>query len=243
MRGIDISNYQGSAGFKISNHLHQIDFCICKATQGVDFVDAYCDVFVQTLIAAGKPWGFYHFGDARNDPIQEADYFYRNTRNYFGQGIPILDWEDLYEQPVLVSSPPVDWVNRFTARIYELAYIHPWIYGNPWRFNQGGVDQNCMRWIASYPDIVSPALDYDPGETPQTDGLVGAWQFCSDGRLEGYSGNLDFDIFYGDAEAWQRYVIGSNTQPPAPIEPVTTVLENDRMRVEVTLKTTKEEER
>lgn len=226
MRGIDISNHQGSAGFKISNHLSQIDFCICKASEGTGFVDAYCDVFVQTLIAAGKPWGFYHFA-GNGDPVSEAEYFHRNTSNYFGKGVPVLDWE---------GDQSVDWVNRFTSRIHELTRVHPWIYGNPWRFNQGGVDQNCMRWIASYPNVVSPPIDYDLPDTPQTDGLVGAWQFCSDGRLPGYSGNLDFNVFYGDAEAWQRYVTGDNAQSPEPIEPDTDVFENDRMRVEVTLK-------
>lgn len=230
MRGIDISNHQGNAGFKISNYLHQIDFCICKATEGLYYVDPYCDVFVQTLRSAGKPWGFYHFA-AEGDPHAEAEYFYRNCLAYFGKGVPVLDWE---------ADQSVDWVNRFTARIYELTRVHPWIYANPWRFNQGGVDQNCMRWIASYPNVISPPLDYDPGEPPQTDGLVGAWQFCSDGRLPGYSGNLDFDVFYGDADAWQRYVIGDNAQQsapePAPVEPETIVLENDKMCVEVTLK-------
>ena len=227
MRGIDVSNHQGRAGFKISNHLSQIDFCIVKATEGLAFVDGYCDVFVQTLRAAGKPWGFYHFA-GNGDPVAEAEYFHRNTSNYFGEGIPVLDWE---------GDQAVEWVNRFTARIRELTGVHPWIYGNPWRFNQGGVDQNCMRWIASYPNVVSPPLDYDPGEAPQTDGLVGAWQFCSDGHLEGYPGNLDFNVFYGDAEAWQRYVIGDNVQEaPAPSEPQSTIFENDEMKVQVIIK-------
>lgn len=227
MRGIDISNHQGRAGFKISDHLHQIDFCIVKATEGLTFVDSYCDVFVQTLRAAGKPWGFYHFG-RNNDPVAEADAFYRNCENYFGEGIPVLDWE---------ADQSVDWVNRFTARIYDLTSVHPWIYGNPWRFNQGGVDKNRMRWIASYPNVISPSLDYDLSDTPQTDGLVGAWQFCSDGRLPGYSGNLDFNVFYGDAEAWQRYAIGDNVQEsPAQPEPQSTIFENDEMKVQVTLK-------
>lgn len=238
MRGIDISNHQGSAGFKISNHLEQIDFCICKATQGLDFVDAYCDVWVQTLISAEKPWGFYHFGDARNDAVKEAEYFVRNCENYFCEGVPSLDWEALYDKyGNLLSDPSVSWVNAFTERIYQITYIHPWIYGNPWRFNQGGVDSACMRWIASYPNVLNPPLDYALPEVPQTDGLVGAWQFCSDGRLPGYSGNLDFNVFYGDAEAWQRYVMGDNVQEsPAPSEPKSTTFENGEMKVEVTLK-------
>ena len=32
------------------------------------------------------------------------------------------------------------------------------------------------------------------------------WQFCSDGRLSGYNGNLDAGLFYGDANAWNAYV-------------------------------------
>lgn len=237
MRGIDISNWQGKAGFKLANVLDQIDFCIVKSSQGCNYIDRYCDVFVQTLRAAGKPWGFYHFGDARNDAITEADYWLENTINYFGEGVPALDWESLYENGILESDPGVSWVNAFVRHVHDETGVWPWIYANPWRFNQGGVEPNCMRWIASYPNIVSPPLDYDLPDIPETDGLVGAWQFCSDGRLSGYSGNLDFDVFYGNAEAWHRYIIGNNVQePPAPSEPKNTIFENDEMKVEVTLK-------
>lgn len=233
MRGIDISNHQGSAGFRISNHLQQIDFCICKATEGTYYVDPYCDVFIQTLKSAAKPWGFYHFAST-GDAVAEADYFYENCSNYFGEGIPVLDWE---------GEQSVAWVNEFTSRIYELTKVHPWIYGNPWRFNQGGVDSNCMRWIASYPNVLNPPLDYALPEVPETDGLVGAWQFCSDGRLSGYSGDMDFDVFYGDTAIWGKYVIGDREQQEQPEQPEqpddassTSVFEDEKVKVEVTIK-------
>ena len=226
LRGIDVSNHQGAAGFKISNHLEQIDFCICKATEGDYFVDAYCDVFVQTLMAAGKKWGFYHFaGDA--DATAEADYFIKNTLNYFGKGIPVLDWE---------GQQTIGWVNAFVKRVYEKTRVWPWIYANPWRFQDGGVESNCGRWAAQYPNVLNPPLDFELPEPPDCDGLVACWQYCSDGRLDGYSGNLDFDRFYGDNAAWDAYASGgrANSVPDNGAESSgMSILENDEYRVTI----------
>lgn len=225
MRGIDISNWQ--AGLKISNHLDQIGFCICKATEGVSFVDRYCDPWVQTLRAAGKPWGFYHFG-GNDAPQLEADFYIRSCSNYFGEGVPILDWE---------GTQTVEWVNAFVRRVHDETGVWPWIYANPWRFNQGGVEPNCMRWIASYLDVLRPPLDYELPSIPDTDGLVGAWQFCSDGRLSGYAGDLDFNVFYGDAGAWRKYAAGERVEEPGSEQELqSTIFENNEMRVEVTIK-------
>ena len=220
LRGIDIYNGQGKAGFKVSNVLDQIDFCICKATEGLTFVDPYCDVFVQTLRSAGKCWGFYHFG-RDNDPVAEADAFHKACLNYFGEGIPVLDWE---------KDQSVDWVNRFVRRIHDLEGVWCWIYGNARRFEQGDVEPNCMRWIAKYPNAVSPSFaDAEGWPKPEAPGLVGAWQFCSDGKLEGYSGKLDLDLFYGDETGWKAYC---QTSSPVAGEGVQ-VLENDDYKITV----------
>ena len=170
LRGIDISNWQ--AGLDADSVFPNVDFVICKATEGVGFVDGYCDSWVQWCRAHGKPWGFYHFANS-NDPVKEAVHFIDNASNYFGEGVPVLDWE---------GDQSVDWVNEFVKIVHDQTGIWPWIYANPWRFNQGGVEPNCMRWIASYPDVLNPGLDYDPGEPPACDGLVGCWQYASDGR-------------------------------------------------------------
>ena len=191
MRGIDISNWQEGL---VPSTL-DIEFCICKATEGIDFVDWCCDGFIQNCIANGIPFGFYHFA-GNDDPETEATFFMNVTKNYWGHGIPVLDWE---------TNQSVNWVNRFVRKIYAEKGIWPWIYGNPWRFNQGGVEENCMRWIAAYPNILHPHIDYDPGEPPETEGLVGCWQFASDGVVPGYDGDLDIDIFYGDINAWNAY--------------------------------------
>lgn len=220
LRGIDISNWQ--AGLDADAVFPNVDFVICKATEGVSFVDGYCDGWVQWCRRNGKPWGFYHFAGS-NQPVDEAVYFINNTSNYFGGGIPVLDWE---------SDQSVAWVNKFVRTVHEQTGIWPWIYANPWRFNQGGVEQNCMRWIASYPDVLRPGLDYDPGEPPETDGLAGCWQYASDGRVPGYAGNLDVNRFFGSVGAWQAYAgVPSSGQPSEPTDQ--SVLENDRFRVTI----------
>ena len=39
------------------------------------------------------------------------------------------------------------------------------------------------------------------------------WQWTSAGRLTGYSGNLDCDIFYGDTNQWDAYVKCAEVAP------------------------------
>lgn len=189
---IDISSHQGDIDLSVL----PIDAVIIKATEATSYVNPYCDSKVQQAKQIGLPWGFYHFAQD-GSPEAEADYFIQNCEGYFGEGIPVLDWE---------VNQSVDWVNRFVARIHEVKGIWCVIYGNPWRFNQGGVEQNCGRWVASYPShLLYPNFDADEGECPDTDGLVCAWQFASDGRLNGYDGNLDLNRFYGDKGAWAAY--------------------------------------
>ena len=223
LRGIDISNWQ--ARLDADSVFPNVDFVICKATEGIAFVDGYCDSWVQWCRRNGKPWGFYHFANV-NSPAMEATHFINNTSNYFGEGVPVLDWE---------GDQNVDWVNEFVKIVHDQTGIWPWIYANPWRFNQGGVEQNCMRWIASYPDVIRPGLDYDPGEVPETDGLVGCWQYASDGRVPGYAGNLDVNLFFGDEAAWAAYagLVHNEPEPSVPETGQESVLENDEFRVTI----------
>jgi GH25 family lysozyme M1 (1,4-beta-N-acetylmuramidase) len=222
MRGIDISNHQKD--LDISSVLPNVGFVMCKATEGLSFVDAYCDVFVQKCISAGKPWGFYHFAGDGN-PEYEASYFVEHTYNYFGKGLPMLDWE---------GDQSVEWVNRFVRKVHDMTQVWPVIYGNPWRFNQGGVEPNCGRWVASYPNWYRPSLSIELPEPPETDGLVCAWQFASDGVVPGAEGwELDVDEFYGDEAAWEAYAVGERGGASNPVGDSVSVLENGEYRITV----------
>lgn len=203
---IDIASYQ--AGLDLRAAASEIDGVIIKATEGTGYVNPSCDEHWNQACDAGLLRGFYHFaGDS--DPVAEADYFMQHTAGYFGSGVPVLDWE---------GNQDVAWVNAFVRRVHDVKGVWCWIYANPWRFNQGGVEQNCMRWVASYPEVSSPTFAQAEGwDAPSADGVVGAWQFASDGRLSCWGGNLDFDLFYGDAAAWAAYCgAGASSAPAAP---------------------------
>lgn len=202
MKFIDISNWQ--AGLDIPTVVKNggLGAVVVKATEGLNFVDKSCDGFVQKCIANSIPFGFYHFA-RNNDASAEAEFFRKNTTGYEGKGIPVLDWED---------GQSIAWVNKFVERYHELTGVWPWVYGNAWRFNQGTVNTNCGRWVAGYPSNGITDINYGLNNDcayKVNNGLVCAWQFSSSVRISGYSGNLDGDVFYGDATAWDKYAGGS----------------------------------
>lgn len=215
---LDTSNWQG--GYNPA--LTEADAVIVKATERDNFVDPYCDSIIQQAIAADMPWGFYHFaGNGTNDVVDEVLFFIDTCANYFGRGIPVLDWE---------SSMSVEQVNQFVETVHHKTGVWPWIYANPWRFNLGGVNPNCARWVADYPDVASPTWGQAQGwDCPAADGNVVAWQFCSDGVVDGIDGNVDLDLFYGDKKQWLAYARGDNR----PTSDRVATLENDTYKVTI----------
>lgn len=217
LKGIDISNHQKD----LLPGTLDIDFVIVKATEGLTYVSPSCDKQIQSAIKSGKLFGFYHFA-RNNDPIKEADFFIKNTYGYHNKGIPVLDWED---------NQSVDWVNRFVRRFHEITGVWCWIYANPWRFNQGGVEKNCGRWIAQYPNRNKyTSLDSVPDKHQKVDGLVACWQYTDMGIVKGYSRKLDLDHAYVTREGWLAYA-GANI--PNNSGKDSSTLENDEYKVTI----------
>lgn len=206
---IDISGWQNGIDIKAVVENGGLGAVVAKATEGTDFVDGQCDVYIQQCIANKIPFGYYHFGRS-NGAKAEAEFFRNNTRNYEHHGIPILDWE---------NDQSVAWVNTFVEHYHALTGIWPWVYGNAWRFNQGTVNTNCGRWIAGYPSDDIADINYGiNNDMPYkvNNGLVCAWQFSSSVYIPGYDSNLDGDVFYGDAKAWANYAMATGAPAPAP---------------------------
>lgn len=237
IRFIDISNWQG--GIDLPALLPNVDGVVCKATEGATFVDPYCDGWVKQCINAGKLWGFYHFaGDG--DPQFEAEWFAINCENYFKHGIPVLDWEGVHDaNGNLIFDQSVEWVNKFVQHVHDRTNVWPWIYANPWRLNQGGVEPNCARWVAKYPAVTSPSFEIaETWSCPEADGNVVAWQFCSDGRVNGYDEDLDCSLFYGNVDQWKAYAKGDNRDSDAANGDAgsnvsASVLENDQYKITI----------
>ena len=203
MNGIDISKWQ--SGIDLS--AVKADFVIVKATEGIGYVDKSCDGFFQKALSLGKKLGFYHFARPTNDPIREADFFYSNCCGYFGKGIPILDWES-------GNTGDVTWAKRWLDRVYQLSRVKPVIYMSESVVNANNwssvANADYGLWVAKYRDN-NPDYNYNmanAGNRPRVKwwNFYCMWQWTSSGRLNGYNGNLDCDVFYGNGSTWDAYV-------------------------------------
>lgn len=213
MNGIDISHWQH--GLNLSKI--KCDFVIVKATEGVNFLDSCFDDFMRQAESLGKCMGFYHFARPdKNSAKAEAKFFYNNTAKYFGKAIPILDWET-------GKLSDVAWVKEWLDEIYSMTGIRPMLYTSESvvkSYDWSSVaNANYGLWIAKYKDHKIDR-NYDmtnAGKEPVVKWwkFYAMWQWTSSGRLDGYSGNLDCDIFFGSKEAWNKYA-GKSAQTVAP---------------------------
>ncbi|QNQ83743.1 glycoside hydrolase family 25 [Lactobacillus sp. PV037] len=175
------------------------DITMVKATQGTGYVNPYCDVDYQAAKKAGKLLGIYHYCSGGN-PEAEAEYFYKNTKNYVGEAVPAVDWEEGQN----ASWGNTSYVKRFVTRYHELSGVYPLIY-----VQESGIWQvaNCSNlcglWVAKYPSmnwkswtIPNMAVNTSPW------GTYTIWQFTGD--------NMDRNIVNLDKKGWLAIAKGDS---------------------------------
>ena len=208
MNGIDISHHQKGINLKAV----PFDFVIMKATQGNYLVDECCDDFYQVAKKKGACLGVYHYAAGKNYKT-EADYFLKHIKNYIGEAILVLDWEDT-DNPVFNTGSDKSWVEGWCDYVYNQTGVKPLVYTSKAYMNRLSGIGDYGLWIAQYANnnIVN---GYDA--TPWNEGAYrcAIRQYTSHGRLSGYSGNLDLDKFYGDREAWNKYAGKGNATKPS----------------------------
>ena len=215
MRGIDISSYQ--KGLDLSKI--DFDFAIIKATEGTTIVQSTCDPWVQQCIDLGKRWGFYHFC-AGGDPIAEADFFVDNTKDYFGHGIPVLDYEAYGRFGTAKAK-------QFLDRVYERTGVRCMVYMSRSVTKEedwSAIARNHPLWVAQYANNDTTGYQDNPWPGASAGGFT-YWgfppaihQYTSHGRLNGWSGNLDLDKAYITAEEWDAIATG-DVETTTPQEP------------------------
>lgn len=230
LAGIDVSSWQG----KIDVRNMSVDFVIAKATEDVDYVNPYCDFVIQQCIECGKKWGFYHFAKGA-EPEAEARFFVENTRNYFGSGIPVLDFE-----AEAVTAWGIAGAKAWLDYVYRETGIKPLIYMSESVCSTSDWSSVALAdyglWVAKYPNVVHPTFEdvanaganLDTGAWP----FAAIWQFASDCRVAGYDGDLDGNVAFMDAPAWDAY---AGAKPSQRVEE-TANFENEKIKVSVTFK-------
>lgn len=227
MNFIDISSWQKALDLKaICDKNPALDGVIVKATEGTSYFNPYCDNWIKTAQELGKPWGYYHFLTG-GDPIAEANYFWTHTRHYFGDGIPVADYEDKALQA------GTGYLKRFLDRVYELSGVKPLVYCSLSVVQSQDFDEiaeaGYQLWIAQYADM-EPVNGFV--DKPWQKGSVEPFrrfvmqQYTCCGRLIGWDGDLDFDRCYISYAEWLEMARGKHTSPPE-ARPVDTSVVSD----------------
>lgn len=206
LNGIDISSWQ--AGISVADV--PSDFVIVKATEGTGYTSPNMAEQADETLSAGKLLGFYHFAQT-GDAYAEADFFVDTVSGYLPNAALFLD----YEADALNNGS--GWAYSFLARVRERTGQTPGIYmsksvcrSQDWSTVAA---EGFPLWAAQYAN--NDRMGYT--DSPWTDGYgFGAWsyptiyQYSSSGDLDGYSGNLDINLFYGDCDDWQSIFQGGN---------------------------------
>lgn len=208
LKGIDISHWQN--GF---SDFSGVDFAIFKATEGINYVDNCCDKFYQQAKKQGKKLGVYHFARPDlNSAEAEANFFVGNVKGYIKEAILVLDWEPGGGQ---ISN--VAWAKAWLDKVYSLTGVKPIIYMS--QSPENSYDWSSVAnadyglWVAKY-----GANNGQQGTQPTIKHwkFYALWQYTSKGRISGYNGDLDLDVFSGDTSAWDKYAGGSGSVTPTP---------------------------
>ena len=208
LNGIDIASHQ--AGIDVANV--SADLVFIKATQGTWYKNQLPSkgydyaAWGNKTLASGRLLGFYHYAEG-GDPIKEAEYFYNAVKAYKGRAAVALDWEG-QDNKLFDTGFDVQWCKRFLDRIAELMEAKPLIYmskSTTRMYDWSSVATSYPLWVAQYASNNTTGYQSNPWTDSYS---FGAWakplifQYSATGRVNGYEGDLDLDLFYGSRNSW-----------------------------------------
>lgn len=205
LNGLDVSVYQEKA----SLNLLLGDFIFIKASEGGGGWDD--DALASNVAEArlgGKRVGFYHFARPNasegNTAAEELRSFLSVIKPHLRKGDLIaLDWE-------AENQHLTDWALEWLRGAQAATGATPFIYLNADGINGSEqhahdwsvVEREFPLWFAGGRDFGQTMDGYIPRGKDQTlttwEAGVRMFQYTSRGRLPGYDGDLDFNVFYGD---------------------------------------------
>lgn len=204
--GVDIASHQHTGpGDKTIDIPKSVDggisYAFVKATEGTNYMNPYFRDDVIKFIEKDTPVGFYHYAKptaSTEEAKAQARLFVAVTG--IDKGVktiaPVLDIEENKEK--LTSSQLVQWTHAFVDEVKELTGMDVMIYTYPnfWLNEMGNTTEfsHLPLWLASYNNKTHP------GTIPGGWDTWTFWQYTSDGKVDGYGGKIDLNVFNGTPE-------------------------------------------
>lgn len=227
MNFIDIASHQ--AGMNLETMFKsnpKLDGVIIKAGSGTAYTNPYFKEWADWLYQNGKPLGAYHYCRELtanpSTPEAEARHFYSIVKPYVGKIVVAADFEREKSDALQQGT---GWLKRFLDAFYQLSGVRPLVYCSQsvtqsYNFSEIA-NAGYKLWMAQYADM-NPVYGFQTN--PWHNGSVSPFngyvmhQYTSQGYLNGWGNNLDFDQFSGSYSSWCELAGGGET-PPEPVTP------------------------
>jgi len=192
--GIDISHFQGGIVSLLSKNNDSLKFIICKATQGITYIDPMFKTNWNEIHQNGFIRGAYHFYECKDDPIAQAKHFISMIKGIQSYDIPpILD----IEQGSLTKGSTAEQIQsdalKFMEEVERATGRKPIIYSDYGFFQKYFTDAKFAQyklWIAEYTNAPAPRI---PTVWEKVGYLV--WQKSANYHAD--SKQIDLDVVKG----------------------------------------------
>lgn len=180
---------------------------LVKATQGTYYVNPKANHQYELAKSKGNLLGAYHYAGG-GDPVQEARYFINNIKNWVGEAVLAVDWEE-YQN---TSWGDTTWVRRFVDEVHRLTGVWCLIYVQESAIGQvANCANDCGLWVAKY-----ASMNWNSWNVPNMGVNTYPWKTWTIWQFTG--GDMDRNVLNVDADGWHKLAKpnGVITQPQAP---------------------------
>ena len=208
LNGIDISSHQKT----LRPSQVDADFIIIKSTQGTTYINQYYKQHYEQAKKAGKLLGLYHYIDGSGAKAQ-AKFFVDSVIAVNGIGEAILAGDQQSYQNSKWGD--ANYVKTFMDEVYNLTGVKPFLYTSHGYCADYNNCSNYPLWGAQYANYNITYYQSSPWEDGKPWGNWGdkptIRQYQGEGgRVKGYSGAVDLNLFYGTRDDWKKWATPAN---------------------------------
>lgn len=213
MKGVDVSKWNGNINWKKVAKT-DVSFAIIRCGYGSDSLDQddkYWEKNVAGCVKYNIPFGTYIYSHAKTkkQATSEANHVLRLVEGK-NLSFPIYyDMEENYQAKLgktKVGKIANTFMNAIKAEGYQTGVYANLNWWNNYIPNSIAVDSTLFRWVARYNSYCGYKGSYN------------MWQCTSTGKVNGISGNVDINFWFGSYnKAWfKRYAVGTSgvRKPP-----------------------------
>lgn len=189
--GLDVSRWQGDIDFqKVKEAGVEFVFIRVGSQKGIDgeyFIDPKFEQNIKGFQEVGIPVGiyFYSYANSNSAAKKEAEWIIKQLKPYEIDLPVVFDWENwsFYQEFNKSFYSLTTMANTFLKTIEKAGY-EGMLYSSKNYLENIWFETEYKTWLAHYTTETNYQGDYY------------VWQLCSNGRVDGITGNVDINVMY-----------------------------------------------